>query len=103
MKKILAFLLPFLPTSFLLIVGFVIEKPEEEDMKDHYDEEENFVKVAIVEDKAYWVINSVLYQADVVDEEIQKEDAEPVNAFDMDYKEVNKLMNILDNIQDWKS
>ena len=104
MKGTLLTLLPFLPMSFVLFIGFKIETAEEKEMHQPFDEEDdNFIKVAIVEDKAYWVIDNVLYQADVVDDEIEREYAEPVDAFDMDYKEVNRLMNILDNIQDWKN
>ena len=104
MKRTISLLLPFLPMSFLLLLNFIVKATEEEEMHQPLDDEdEGFIKVAIVEDKAYWVINNVLYQADVVDEEIQREYAEPVDAFSMDYREVNKLMNILDNIQDWKN
>jgi len=103
MKKLLLFLLPFLPMSFVLLLDLVIEVIEEEDMQEPIDEDDNFIKVAIVEDTAYWVINNVLYQADVVDGEIEKEYAQPVDAFQMDFKQVNYLMNILDNMQDWKN
>jgi hypothetical protein len=103
MKRILLFLFPFLPTSFLLLFTFVVSTKEEQVDQPPDEDEENYIKVAIVEDIAYWVINNVLYQADVVDEEIQREYAKPVDAFEMDYKEVNRLMNILDNMQDWKN
>ena len=105
MKKILAKVSAFLPLSFLLLFYFFVEAlVEEEEMHQPFDEEdENFIKVAIVEDKAYWVIHNVLYQADVIDEEIDKDNAFPVDAFSMDFKEVNQLMNILDNMQDWKN
>jgi hypothetical protein len=103
MKRILMFLFPFLPTSFLLLFTFVVSTEEEQLDHQPDEDEENYIKVAIVEDTAYWVINNVLYQADVVDEEIQREYAKPVDAFEMDYKEVNRLMNILDNMQDWKN
>lgn len=106
--------MPFLPLSFILLLSSleITIIDEELDMndpydyeKDDYDEEEDdrYLKVAIVEDKAYWVVNNVFYEADVVDEEILKEDAKPVDAFDMDFKQVTKMMTILDNIQDWKN
>jgi len=105
MKKIAALLLPFFPLSFFLLLNFMLENTKEEKLEeDQYDEDDNdFIRVAIVEDKAYWVIHNVLYQADVVDGEIEKEYASPVDAFDMDFKQVGKLMNILDNMQDWKN
>jgi hypothetical protein len=101
-KKVISLLLPFFPLSFLLLINFMVDAIKEKDLEnEEYDED--FIKVAIVEDKAYWVINNVLYQADVVGGEIEKDYAEPVDAFDMDFKEVTKLMNILDNMQDWKN
>ena len=107
--KFLANLMPFLPLSFILLLSSleVTIIDEELDMSDVFDrdheEDERYLRVAIVEDKAYWVVNNTLYEAEVIDEEIMKEDAKPVNAFDMDFKEVTKMMTILDNIQDWKN
>jgi len=112
--KLLARLMPFLPLSFILLLSSleVTIIDEELEMNDPYDyerddydeeEDERYLKVAIVEDKAYWVVNNVFYEADVVDEDIIKEDAKPVDAFDMDFKDVTKMMTILDNIQDWKN
>jgi hypothetical protein len=112
--KFLARIMPFLPLSFMLLLSHLEITIIEEDLnmdepydyeRDDYDEEEDerFLRVAIVEDKAYWVVNNIFYEADVVDEEIMKEYAKPVDAFDMDFKDVTKMMTILDNIQDWKN
>jgi len=108
MKYIGTAMLLLFPFSFIIFGRYIIlnclNYNRKEDMEEDFDdEEENFIKVAIVEDKAYWIINNVLYQADVIDGEIMKEDAEPVDAFDMEFGDVNKLMNILDNMQDWKN
>jgi hypothetical protein len=86
-----------MPYLLYLLKEYLVNK----DMDD--EEQDNFMKVAIVEDKAYWIVGNVLYQTDFIDGEIIKEYAEPVNAFDMDYREVNKLMMVLDNMQDWKN
>jgi hypothetical protein len=106
--KFLAKLMPFFPLSFIILLFSleIIITEEDFDMNDIFDNEEEddrYLKVAIVEDKAYWVVNNTLYEADVIDEEIMKDDAKPVDAFDMDFKEVDKMMTILDNIQDWKN
>ena len=111
--KFLARLMPFLPLSFILLLSSIeltiIDEELDIDMdkpynyEDDEEEDDRYLKVAIVEDKAYWVVNNVFYEADVVDEEIIKEDARPVDAFDMDFKQVTKMMTILDNIQDWKN
>ena len=109
----MAKLMPFLPLSFILLLSSIeltiIDEELDMDIDEPYnyeedeEEEDRYLKVAIVEDKAYWVVNNVFYEADVVDEEIMKEDAKPVDAFDMDFKQVTKMMTILDNIQDWKN
>jgi len=113
--KLLAKLMPFLPLSFILLLSAleVTIIDEELDMQDPYDyeqddfddeeEDDRYLKVAIVEDKAYWVVNNMFYEADVVDEEIVKEEAKPIDAFEMNMKDVNKMMTILDSIQDWKN
>jgi hypothetical protein len=103
MKKIIVFALPFFPLSFFLLIGFVLYTSDDNDaLQEKNEDEEDFVKVAIVENRAYWVVNNTLYAADLVDGEIEKEYAEPINAFDIDYKEVGRLMGILDNIQNWE-
>lgn len=107
----ISYLFPLLPLSFLLVIGYTnqeINSEEEEERLffDDYDDEEEderYLKVAIVEDKAYWVVNNIFYEADIIDDEIIKEDARPVDAFHMDFKDVSKMMNILDNIEDWKN
>jgi hypothetical protein len=107
--------MPFLPLSFILLLSSleVAIIDEELDIEDPYDyekdnfedeeEDDRYLKVAIVEDKAYWVVNNMFYEADVVDEEIVKEEARPVNAFGMNVRDVNKMMTILDSIEDWKN
>ena len=112
--KLLARLMPILPLSFIMLLAYLeVSIVEEEidmdkpyDYEDDFDDEEEddrYLKVAIVEDKAYWVVNNIFYEADVIDEEIMKDDAKPVDAFDMNMRDVNKMMTILDNIQDWKN
>ena len=103
MKKIASLLLPFFPLSFLFLLNFIVDSREEEDLEEEQESDEDFIRVAIVEDKAYWVINNVLYEANVIDGQIEREYASPVDAFDMDFKQVSKLMSILDNMQDWKN
>jgi serine phosphatase RsbU (regulator of sigma subunit) len=100
-KKIVSILFSFLPLSFMLLIPYWIDAKNyiEEEME---EEEKNFIRVAMLEDKAYWVVNNALYCAEVVDGEIIKENSEQVNAFDLNFKEVNDMMNILDSIQDWK-
>lgn len=73
-----------------------IIRDAEENMK--YEDE--FVSVAVVEDKAYWVINNMFYQADIIDGEVDKTSSRPVDAFQMSSKEINKMLYILDNLSE---
>lgn len=64
------------------------------------DQEDDFVSVAIIEDKAYWVVDNIFYQADIVDDEIDKTSSRPVDAFKMSSKEISKMLFILDNLSE---
>ena len=58
----------------------------------------NTIRVAIVNDKAYFVHDNTFYTAEVVDGEVDRASASPINAFDMSKKEMTKLLSILDNM-----
>lgn len=59
------------------------------------------VRVAIVDDNAYWVNNNSIYKANI-DEfgRIDLENAIVVDAFSLSEKETQKLLEIIDSIQD---
>jgi hypothetical protein len=61
--------------------------------------EEDVVKVAIQDNNAYWVVDNVLYKA-IIDEygNINNENAEEVDVFNLSEKEVDNLALIVDNI-----
>jgi len=63
-------------------------------------EDDDFVSVAVIQDKAYWVVDNMFYQADVIDGEIDKTSSRPINAFDMSYRDVTKMLFILDNLRE---
>lgn len=98
-------LIPSLPFFILLWVEYSSKTISMYDTDQENPDEENVIRVAIVEqdNKAYWIIDNVLYEANLVDGVIDRDDAKPVDAFGMNYKEVNKMLKILDNIQDWKN
>jgi hypothetical protein len=64
---------------------------------DHYDEKET-VRVAVYEEKAYWVYDNVFYQAEVT-REPDFATAEPIDTMSLSQKELNELMGILDELQ----
>lgn len=70
------------------------------EVEEEVEYEDEFVSVAVIEDKAYWVVDNIFYQADIVDGEIDKTSSRPVDAFKMSSKEINKMLFILDNLSE---
>jgi hypothetical protein len=64
---------------------------------DHYDEKET-VRVAVYDEKAYWVYDNVFYQSEVT-REPDFSTAEPIDTMSLSQKELNELMGILDELQ----
>ena len=79
--------------KFLKNEGFNKESQMETILK------KGIIKVAIDKNKAYWVINNVIYTADI-DEygNILNNNAEVIDVFNLSEKEVNNLLKILDSI-----
>ena len=74
----------------------IVKDVEEEVVED--DEENEYLNIAIVEDKAYWVVNNTFYVAEIIDGEIDKSSTKPINAFEMSAKDIKEMLFILDNI-----
>jgi hypothetical protein len=61
--------------------------------------DESTIRVAIQDNSAYWVVDNILYTANVSkDGRILNENAERVNVFDLSEKEVDNLLSIIDTI-----
>lgn len=61
--------------------------------------DEGTVRVAIQDNSAYWVVDNILYTANVSkDGRILNENATRVNVFDLSEKEVSNLLSIIDTI-----
>lgn len=61
-------------------------------------EDDEPINVAVVENKAYWVIQNIFYQAEVVDGQIDRTSSKPINAFDMSNGDIRKMLFILDHL-----
>ena len=99
----LAFLWSFLVNTFVYSKVSELDKAFGSiirEVEDEMEENDDFVSVAVIQDKAYWVINNIFYQADVIDGEIDKSSSKPINAFDMSYRDVTKMLFILDNLRE---
>lgn len=54
--------------------------------------------VAIVDNKAYWVHNNIFYEANVIDGYVDKDAAQPIDAYKLSPKKFRELLDILDSI-----
>jgi hypothetical protein len=64
-------------------------------------EKRNRVEVAIVNNKAYWVYNSILYEAEVHRSgEILSDEAKPVDVINMSKSELEKIIEVVDSFNE---
>lgn len=63
-----------------------------------HDEDDNFIRVAIFDDKAYWVYDNTLYETDIIDGDIDREASRPVDVFSASMNDVQRLMSVLDTL-----
>lgn len=98
-------LVPWVLTTIALLFILVNSKSKgySDDEEDHYDDddydEKETVRVAVYDEKAYWVYENVFYQSDIT-REPDFSTAEPVDTMTLDQKELKKLMNILDELKE---
>lgn len=59
----------------------------------------NSLKVLMIEDEAYWVVDNIFYVAKTEEGVIIPETAEPINTSNMSTKDIDKLLFILDNLK----
>jgi hypothetical protein len=77
-------------------VSSVIVEKEESQMEKV--RRKNIIRVAIVENKAYFVHDNIFYTAGIINGEVDRSSASPINTIDMSKKEINNLLSILDNL-----
>lgn len=78
------------------------EYDEDEDDDDDYEDDMEggeSIRVAVYDDKAYWVHNNVFYESEIT-REPDFETARPINIMSMSNKEIKKLLVILDEIEE---
>lgn len=66
------------------------------------DEERETVRVAVYDDKAYWVYDNVFYESDVV-REPDFTTARPIDTMDLPANKLNELLAILDELEQNKN
>ena len=70
----------------------------EEVEDDDFDPE--LINVAIIEGKAYWIYNNTFYEADMIDDVIDKGSSKPVDTINMTLYELNKMLFIVDHLNE---
>lgn len=61
--------------------------------------QKNMIKVIMSEGKAYWVMDNVFYVAGTINGRIDPETVEPLDIINMPEKQLNKMLDILDNLK----
>lgn len=70
-------------------------------------EDKMHVRVILMDQQAYWILNNVLFVADEVDGEIDKETTRPVDTINMDKVQLEKMIFIVETLtegekdEDW--
>ena len=62
--------------------------------------EESMLKVLVVGNAAYWVLDNVFYVADAFENQVNPETARPVDIENMSRSEMDKMLFILDSLKD---
>lgn len=57
-----------------------------------------YVRVVLVDHKAYWISNNTFFVADEIDGAIDKESAKPVDTMGMDKVQLDKMMFIVETL-----
>lgn len=58
------------------------------------------VNVIVLDNKAYWVVNNIFYNAEYIDGNINTETIEPINTDGLSRKDLDKMLLILDKLGD---
>lgn len=86
-------------------LDFQNEEMFDDDMQPYYSSQleklrrENTIRIAIVDDKAYWVHNNTFYETEIINGKINNDGARPIDAHKLSSKQLNNLLEILDNIK----
>lgn len=95
-------LIPWVLTVGVLLFIMSKERSYEYDYDDEeYSDEENVpvVRVAVYEEKAYWVHENIFYESEVI-REPDFTTARPIDTMSMSAKQLNELLGILDELKE---
>jgi hypothetical protein len=61
------------------------------------------MRVLVIEEKAYWISNNTVFVADMVDGEVDSENAKPVDTMGMDSVQLDRMMFIVETLTEGTS
>lgn len=59
-----------------------------------------YMKIMVVQDKAYWIKDNIFYVSDIVNGEIQKETQRAVDTMNMDKVELDEMIFIVEKLRE---
>ena len=65
--------------------------------------EKSMIKVMVIGQEAYWVSNNTFFVANAINGEVEAGSATPVDVENMSKNDINKMLFILDNLQNGSS
>lgn len=78
----------------------IVVRPETQSSK---YESRNIVKVLIIEGQAYWIKNNSVFVADVINGDVDKENAKVIDTMTMDKVQLDKLSFIVEKLTEGNS
>ena len=94
----LLLLLPWVLTVVGLLI-IIMNKKNKNGDDEFMDENHEIIRVALYEDKAYWVHDNVFYEADVV-REPDFSTAQPIDTMSLSPRQLDELLIILDELRE---
>ena len=85
-----------------MMFGFGIPIPKVSRQSQKY-QEEVYIRVVIVDGKAYWIKGNTFYTADVVDGTVDKESTKEVDTMSMNDVELKKMLVIVETLREGDS
>lgn len=93
--------LPWVLTIIILFAIMVVSKARQGGVERMDEENMEIVRVAVYDEKAYWVYDNVFYEADTT-REPDFETARPIDTTTMPSKKMEELFAILDELKNDK-
>jgi len=82
-----------------MMFGFGVSTPQRSTQSNKY-QESAYIKIIIVDGRAYWIKGNTFYTADIVDGTVDKESAKQVDTMSMNDVELKKMLVIVETLRE---